>query len=143
MKTETFFLPREVNRINWSTSANIYNCYRSLFLRNQNQPVFVPIRSMQFMAILDKAEILFIDSQSYAVFKDTGGRMILLAWQYKTEMQRDTLDTPIPCEVIYYEQDNPDLLARLVVEFGRALNQLDERYRNELQDQKAFKILYL
>ena len=62
--TETFFLPREIERLDWSVPPDIYNLYRSLLIRNEKRPVFVPIRSMQFMAVLDRDEILFIVSQS-------------------------------------------------------------------------------
>ena len=65
--TETFFLPKEVERKQWSVPAEIYNLYRALWQRNLTGHVFVPIRNMQFMAVLDKSEIVFVDSQSYAL----------------------------------------------------------------------------
>ncbi len=80
--TETFFLPKEVERKQWSVPAEIYNLYRALLLRNQTGHVFVPIRNMQFMAVLDNSEIVFVDSQSYAVSQDEGGRLILVAWKF-------------------------------------------------------------
>ncbi len=79
--TETFFLPKEVSRKNWLIPAELYNLYHSLLKRSTTGHVFVPIRSLQFMAVLDKDEIVFVDSQSYAVSKDEGGRLILLAWK--------------------------------------------------------------
>lgn len=143
MTTETFFLPREVARTNWSTPADIYNLYRTLLIRNSNQPVFVPIRNMQFMAILDQHEIVFVDSQSYAVSGDTGGRMILLAWQYNQLQDRDSLDKPVPCEVISYELDNSEIQIRLVLEFRQAMKLINERYRNGLPVGNGFNIVRL
>lgn len=143
MTTETFFLPREVNRIDWTTPAEIYNLYRSLFIRNKNTPVFVPIRSMQFMAVLDRQEILFVDSQSYAVSGNTGGRMILLAWQYFNTAQRISLDEPVACEVVSYEMENSELQIRLVPEFLRAMVLIDERYRERMPEQKGVNIVQL
>ncbi len=143
MTTETFFLPKEIGRINWTTPANIYNLYRSLFIRNKNKPVFVPIRRMQFMAILDRHEIIFVDSQSYAVSGNTGGRMILLAWQFNQHKDRDSLDQPVPCEVTFYEQENRELQIRLVLEFNQAMELIDERYRNSFPVENGFNIVQL
>ena len=142
MTTETFFLPKEISRTNWSTPADIYNLYRSLLIRNNSQPVFVPIRSMQFMAILDQYEILFVDSQSYAVSGDNGGRMILLAWQYG-RVERDSLEVPVACEVVSYEQDNSEIQQRLISEFRQAMELINERYRNRLPVGNGFNIVRL
>ena len=142
MTTETFFLPKEISRTNWTTPADIYNLYRSLLIRNNSQPVFVPIRNMQFMAILDQHEIIFVDSQSYAVSGDTGGRMILLAWQYG-KIERDSLEEPVACEVVFYEQDNKEIQIRLVLEFRQAMKLIDERYRNGLPVGDGINIVQL
>jgi len=141
--TETFFLPKEVERKQWSVPADIYNLYRALQLRNQAGHVFVPIRTMQFMAVLDKCEIVFVDSQSYAVSKDEGGRLILVAWKFAESIDRDALTDPVPCEVVFYEQDNCELQLRLVSEFRQAMDLMDQRYRNEQLPAKGAKILSL
>jgi len=141
--TETFFLPKEVKRKRWSVPADIYNLYRALRLRNQAGHVFVPIRNMQFIAVLDKSEIVFVDSQSYAVSKDEGGRLILIAWKFAESHDRDALTEPVPCEVVFYEQNNSDLQLRLVAEFRQAMELLDQRYRNDQLPAKGAKILSL
>lgn len=141
--TETFFLPKEVERKNWSAPADIYNLYHSLQVRSQSGHVFVPIRSMQFMAVLDKNEIVFVDSQSYAVSKDEGGRLILIAWKFAESHDRDALTDPMACEVVFYEKKNNDLQLRLVSEFRQAMQLLDQRYRNEQMPAKGAKILTL
>ena len=141
--TETFFLPKEVGRKQWSVPAEIYNLYRSLQLRNQTGHVFVPIRTMQFMAVLDKNEIVFVDSQSYAVSRDEGGRLILIAWKFNESTDRDALADPVPCEVVFYEKYDSDLQLRLISEFRQALELLDQRYRNEQLPAKGAKILSL
>ena len=50
--TETFFLPKEASRKSWSIPAEMYNLYHALKARCTVGHVFVPIRSMQFMAVL-------------------------------------------------------------------------------------------
>ena len=141
--TETFFLPKEVERKSWSAPADIYNLYHSLLVRSQSGHVFVPIRSLQFLAILDKNEIIFVDSQSYAVSENEGGRLILIVWEFTKSHDRAALTEPMNCEVIFYEQKNRDLQLRLVSEFRNAMQLLDQRYRNEHLPAKGAKILKL
>lgn len=141
--TETFFLPKEVERKQWSVPAEIYNLYRALWQRNLTGHVFVPIRNMQFMAVLDKNEIVFVDSQSYAVSKDEGGRLILVTWKFAESIDRDALADPVPCEVVFYDKYDSNLQLRLVSEFRQAMGLLDKRYRNEQLPAKGAKILRL
>lgn len=141
--TETFFLPAEVSRRNWSAPAVIYNLYRALLGRSATGNVFVPIRPMQFMGVMDSDEIVFVDSQSYAVSKNEGGRLILVAWKFSGSRDRESLTDPVPCEVVFYEKNNNDIQLRLIAEFRQALALLDQRYRNEQLPAKGAKILRL
>ena len=137
---ETFFLPAEVEREKWTVPAGIYNLYRSLQARSETGNVFVPVRSMQIMAVLDRNEILFVDSLSYAVSDDVGGRLVLLAWQFDTSHHRDALIDPMPCDIVFYRQKNSDLQLRLVSEFRQAMELL---YRDEQIPAEGAKILTL
>jgi len=141
--TETFFLANEVGRRRWSVPAEIYNRYRSLLTRNQVGNVFVPIRGMQFMAVLDHEEIVFVDSQSYAVSGDEGGRLILIAWKFSACHERNSLTDPVPCEVVFYEQKNDHTQLRLVSEFRQSMELIDRRYRDRQLPLKGAKILFL
>jgi hypothetical protein len=98
---------------------------------------------MQFLAVMDKNEIIFVDSQSYAVSKDEGGRLILIAWQFPCSHDRAALTDSMPCEVVFYERKNSDIQLRLITEFRQALESLDQRYRNELLPAKGAKIINL
>jgi hypothetical protein len=141
--TETFFLASEVDRQEWSVPAEIYNRYRSLLTRNQVGNVFVPIRGMQFMAVLDHDEIVFVDSQSYAVSGDEGGRLILIAWKFAASHERNALGDPVPCEVVFYGAKNDDTQLRLVSEFRQSMELIDRRYRDKQLPVKGAKILFL
>lgn len=134
--TETFFLPKEIARKQWLLPAGIYNLYHSLYAKNEIGHVFVPIRNLQFMAVLDKNEIVFVDGQSYAVVKnkageDEGGRLILLAWKFPVSHDRDSLDEPMPCEVVFYDKKNTELQLRMILAFREALELMDQRYRDK------------
>jgi len=141
--TETFFLPKEVERKKWVVPAEIYNLYRSLLKRCTTGHAFIPIRTLQFMAILDNNEIVFVDSQSYAYSKDEGGRLILIAWSFSSTQNREALTEPMPCEVVFYEQKNPDLQLRLIAEFKQSMELLDTRYRDKQLPAKGARILRL
>jgi hypothetical protein len=141
--TETFFLPPEVGRQAWSVPAEIYNLYRSLLSKSVTGNVFVPIRSMQFLAVMDKDEIVFVDSQSYAVSENEGGRLILIAWKFPETHDRDALSDPMPCDVIFYERKDRDTQLRLVREFRESLELMDQRYRDEQMPAEGAKILRL
>ena len=141
--TETFFLPEEAARVAWKVPADIYNLDHSLLVRNEQGNAFIPIRSMQYMAVLDKNEIVFIDSQSYAVSNGEGGRLILIAWQFPHSHDRDSLDEPMQCEVVYYQQRKDDIQLRLVSEFRQALTLFDSRKRNNEIPSKGAKIIVL
>jgi hypothetical protein len=146
--TETFFLPKEVDRKSWLVPAEIYNLYRSLQARNHVGHVFVPIRIMQFMAVLDKNEIVFVDGQSYAVMKNKdgeneGGRLILLAWQFPLSHDRDSLEDPMQCEVVFYDKKNSDLQLRMIAAFKEAMELMDQRYRDKQIPAQGAKILTL
>ena len=141
--TETFFLPNEVESKQWMVPSDIYNLYHSLQVRSQTGHVFVPIRSLQFMAVLDKNEIIFVDSQSYATSKNEGGRLILIAWKFALSHDRDALTDSMPCDVVFYEKNNSDLQLRLVSEFRLAMELMDQRYRDKQIPAKGAKILTL
>lgn len=141
--TETFFLPAEVETKPWSMPAAIYNLYRSLLRKSLTGCVFVPVRSMQFLAVMDKDEIIFVDSLAYAVSNNEGGRLILIAWKLPAAHDRAALTDPVPCEVIFYNQANIDIQQRMVAEFRQALEILDRRYRDESLPAKGAKILSL
>ena len=140
---ETFFLPNEVARTKWSVPAETYNLYRALLKRCTAGHVFIPIRNVQFMGILDKSEIVFVDSQSYAYSKDEGGRLIMIAWQFSSSQDRDALNQPMPCDVVFYGNKNRDLQRRLIVEFKKSMELLDERYRDKQLPARGAKILTL
>lgn len=95
------------------------------------------------MAILDQHEINFVDSQSYAVSGNRGGRMILLAWDYSNSQQRESLGEPAPCEIIFFEQRNEDVQRRLVGEFKQAMRLIDQRFRQKIPKINGINIVAL
>ena len=58
--TETFFRPAETGRMRVTIPAALHNQCRRLLARCPTQCVFVPIRSMQCLAVIDREEIIDI-----------------------------------------------------------------------------------
>jgi hypothetical protein len=128
--TETFFLPDEVDSKEWTLPADIYNLSRTLLGRSEFDCVFVPIRSMQYLGIITRNEIVFVDSLAYAYQENEGGRLIMLAWKFGSTTDRDSLNEPMPCQVIQYHPDVDKIQLRLIGAYREALDLLDRRYRN-------------
>ena len=128
--TETFFLPEAVARQAWTLPADVYNLSRTLLGRSEFNCAFVPIRSMQYLAVITRDEIVFVDSLAYACRDNEGGRLIMLAWKFDMAAPREALDQPQSCEVIYYTQDGQQLQLRLVSAYREALELMDQRYRD-------------
>jgi hypothetical protein len=93
--------------------AQTYNLARSLQARSPSGVVFVPIRSMQVLAILDRDEFVFLDSQ-YKTWA-------MLAWQRFRPDERETLEDPVGYQLACYEHSGIEAMARLPREFHQAL----------------------
>ncbi|MEW6038242.1 MAG: hypothetical protein AB1648_08350 [Pseudomonadota bacterium] len=116
---ETFYRSRELKREARMLGGTTYNLSRVLLGRRRPDPLFVPIRSMLFLAIVDELEIVFVDG--------AGPRHIQMAWQAFRPGGRSSLETPVPFEVVYYTAESLRLLPRLHSEFQRALADLKSR----------------
>ena len=127
--TETFFRPPESSREQLTIPAPLYNRCRLLLNRCPNRNVLVPIRSMQCLAVIDPDEINFVDNLGYAVQDGKGGRLIIMTWITGMHADRDSLNEPIPIEIVYYDTDAHDTLRRLMSEFPAALERHGERQK--------------
>ncbi len=92
--------------------AVTYNRMRILLGKSPGS-VFVPIRSMQFLAIVDAEEIVFVDHirKNWAT----------IAWRDFRPGQRSALDAAVPYHAVYYRDDGLILMRRLQGEFDAAL----------------------
>ena len=130
-RTETFFRPPEASRRQWRLAGPIFNRCRLLLKRSSGGAVFVPIRNMQYLAVIDNEEIIFVDSQGgYRYQGGAGGRPILVSWRPREIGARSSIDEAVSCEVVYYLENLDELQRRLIGEFASALSQLDRKYRD-------------
>jgi len=115
---ERFYREREIARQPAFLPAATYNLAHTLLARAGTY-LFVPIRSLQYMAVLDVEEIIFIDSQNKA--------WVELAWQCFRPQARSALNERVPFEVVHYAPQAEQTMKRLPHEFLQALQMLAGR----------------
>ena len=102
--------------------ADIYNATRWLLARAEKGSAFVPIRNMQYLAVIDAEEIVFVDG--------LGARTIELAWRDFQPRTRTSLTDPVPYACVVYEPKARETVLRLQGEFTLAIKQLQTRMRD-------------
>ena len=83
----TVYRDQPLGREALTLSGAVYNLARTLQARSPRGVAFVPIRSVQMLAILDAEEFVFLDSQ----FKS----WVEIAWQSFGTNQRGGLDEAV------------------------------------------------
>jgi hypothetical protein len=137
----TFFRPDEIRRERTSLAAETYNRCRLLLTRSSTNCQFVPIRSMQYQGVITNDEIIFVDSQGYAVRDGQGGRLIVLAWQIVKAETRHSLSSPNPIDLVHYHETTVDFRRRLLGEFDKAMQQMLNRQSEANETPQSLKVI--
>ena len=119
----TCYREDEVSRESRQLPANTYNLAITLLARCKDPYLFVPIRSMQYLAILDLEEFVFIDGERKC--------WIDIAWRRFQSQERTALDQPVAFDAIYYRADQAVIMTRLQREFPLALKALESKEKLE------------
>ncbi|WP_394808245.1 hypothetical protein [Nitrosomonas sp.] len=112
----TCYRDPEISREARHLSASTYNLAITLLARCPTEHLFVPIRSMQYMAIIDREEFVFIDGERKC--------WIEIAWRNFKPQARDALTQPVAYEAVYYRANQSAIMSRLQREFPAALQAL-------------------
>jgi hypothetical protein len=112
----TCYRDREVEREPRSLPAATYNLAITLLAHSLTGHLFVPIRAMQYLAIVDAEEFVFLDGERKC--------WIDIAWRNFQPQLRTSLDQPVGYDAVYYGHDAAAIMSRLQVEFPRALQAL-------------------
>ncbi len=116
---ESFERGPELARASSTLPAATYNLTRILLAASPAGCVFVPMRGMQYMAVVDAEEIIFVDSQ----YK----RWVEVAWRGFKPQARAALDEAVAYQAVYYIAEGADTQRRLQGEFHSALALLASR----------------
>jgi len=109
----TCYRDPEIKREKRTLPATTYNLAIQLFARCGAKSLFIPIRSMQYLAIIDREEFVFVDGERKC--------WVDIAWQNFHSHERESLDQPVEYEAVYYKEDQTDTMLRLQREFPLAL----------------------
>ena len=140
---ETFFRPEVTERDSITLRPDLFNRVRLALARSVTDCAFIPIRSMQFQAVITRDEIIFVDNQGYAVKDGEGGRIIVLAWDLSAAGQRDSLNQPVPIEILYFGRNLHEVHRRIMSEFPVALDKHEARDRDLRQPGTTARIVPL
>jgi hypothetical protein len=116
---EMFYRGDELQRSRRAMPARTYNLTRILLSRRAEPAVFVPIRSMQYLAVVEAAEFSFVHSEA--------GRQIEIVWQHFSPRERTGLDDPGAYDAVYFRPSAGETMLRLQGEFARALELMVSR----------------
>jgi hypothetical protein len=111
--------------------ADVYNLALTLLHRTQPHTLFVPIRPMQYLAILDDEEWIFLDGVRKC--------WVDIAWQHFQPQQRTSLADTVTYQAIFYQAESVQLMNRLQHELPLALKALASKAR-PVQTGKVIKL---
>jgi len=117
----TCYRDNEVNHDSRCLPATAYNLAITLLSRSPTGNLFVPIRSMQYLAIVDQEEFVFLDGERKC--------WVDIAWRNFQSRARTSLDEPVKYDAVYYRHDLATVMWRLQTEFPRALKALAGKER--------------
>jgi hypothetical protein len=131
--TETFFRGEPIETKQQQMPLDYYRQITGLLRNSGHSCVFVPIRTMQYMAVIDAEEVIFV-SMYYR-------SQIQFAWRYfdlreMTDLTRDT----VRYQFEYYDPEALMVMARVPREFGEAMALFDERHARSQPPAKVLKL---
>lgn len=130
--SESFERGQELGRESRYLPGEFYNLIHSSLAKAPKNCLFVPIRSMQYLAVIDKEEIIFVDSLS--------NRYIEFAWQQFKPQTRENLMAAVPYELVYYQYKALETMKRLQGEFQMSLVQIKKKQQvNRISSVLPFK----
>ena len=142
--TQSFFTPDMFFCQQTRLLSQTYNLAHILLKRSQSNHLFIPLRSLQYLAIIEKNTFWFVDSLAYAVRGDEGGRLIRISWHPLIGLnQREGRNQKMDCGVVFYGDDMHEIQSRLNHEFHQSMQLIDQRQRDALKTDGIISILPL
>ncbi len=126
---ESFYRTVALGSQSRTLPANEYNGMRLLLDFSGKPCVFVPLRSMQYLAVIDAEEVIFVDSFNRLDIE--------FAWQQFKPQLRQSLNEPVNYEWVYYQEKALTTMQRAQGEFFRAVKSLLQRTQAHHQHPSA------
>jgi hypothetical protein len=116
----TLYRDRPVSSTPRTLPATVYNLARALVARSPQGCVFVPVRGLQYLAVIDREEFVFVDS-CYP-------NIVAISWADFRPQARDALDEPVPYRCFLYGAGEAvEVQRRLSAEFAGALRAMADK----------------
>ena len=115
----TCYRDTEVAREHRQLPAATYNLALTQLARSTTGNLFIPIRAMQYLAILDAEELVFLDGERKC--------WIDIAWRRFKPQTRESLEDPVEYEAVFYSANARLVMSRLQAELPRALLELAKK----------------
>lgn len=125
--SESFYREDPIEVRAASLPAELYNLARRLLARGGAGCLFVPIRSIQYLAVIDAEEIIFVDREAK--------HLVELAWREFRPQARQSLTEPVAYEIHLYQDKARETLAHLQGEFFKALRDMERRTAPVVHDE--------
>jgi hypothetical protein len=119
----TFYREDPILREARHLPADVYNLAHLLLAHSGRPCIFVPIRSMQYLAVVDQEEIVFVEREQPT--------KVQLAWQSFRRQERSALNERIEFEAAFYTRESLGIMARLMGEFPKAMQTMADKDRVE------------
>ena len=110
----------EIERRPTFLPSDLYKKLRHLRTLQGREALFIPLRSLQYLAVVDDEEVFFVDG--------LGDRRVVLAWQNFRPADCTRIGDPVPCELVLYRESARDAVPRLVREFSEAIALYETRH---------------
>lgn len=132
---EVFYRGDKIGHEDRNLPAVTYNAMRTLLAHairddSESSSVFLPIRSMQYMAIIDHEEVIFVDGLC-------AKKTVEFAWRHFAPQQRSSLTDPVPYRFSYYEEKALETIKRIQWEFDKALHEQQGKIKEQQPEVKA------
>lgn len=132
---ETFFRNEPIEVRELTLPARTYNLAHVALQRSGRECVFIPIRSMLFMAVIDAEEIIFVDIAAK--------HLVEVAWTRFRPQVRESLGAPVPYRLEIYLEKGRESARRLQGEFSKALEEQEKRHLGRQQAETSGEVLPL
>lgn len=132
---ETFFRNEPIEVRELTLPARTYNLAHVALQRSGRDCVFIPIRNMLMMAVIDAEEIIFVDIEAK--------HLVEVAWTRFRPQVRESLDAPVPYRLEIYLEKGRESAQRLQGEFSKALEEQEKRHLGRQQSGASGEVLPL
>lgn len=125
---DAYFLPKALDHRSSMVHSSCYRLSLSILRRATNDPVCIPIDSLNMEAIITENKIWFAENQPTMKRHDETGKKILICWEFYVAEARNSNDQHIPMKIIFYQPGLEELQNKLTGDFYKALMLVDQQH---------------